>query len=132
MKAAVWLAVVIGAALLWSTCGSGGAPAVESGESVETGTPRSERVAREATIMQQQVAEQVAVQQAESEAAPSAESEQVIEVESSSADGGGADDPELAAAGLIDFGHREGLPFARNVVGDPDAPVVIVEYSDFQ
>jgi len=36
------------------------------------------------------------------------------------------------AAGVIDFGHREGLPFTRNVVGDPDAPVLIVEYSDFQ
>ena len=28
--------------------------------------------------------------------------------------------------------HRIGLPTSRNVVGDPDAPVVIVEYSDFQ
>ena len=35
-------------------------------------------------------------------------------------------------AGVIDFGHRQGLPFQRNVVGDPDAPVLIVEYSDFQ
>ena len=34
--------------------------------------------------------------------------------------------------GSIDFGHREGLPYLRNSVGDPEAPVVIVEYSDFQ
>lgn len=31
-----------------------------------------------------------------------------------------------------DGSHREGLPISRNVVGDPDAPVLIVEYSDFQ
>ena len=46
----------------------------------------------------------------------------------------GADQPAEAGAesGVIAFGHREGLPFARNVVGDPEAPVLIVEYSDFQ
>ena len=27
---------------------------------------------------------------------------------------------------------RAGAPMARNVVGDPEAPVLIVEYSDFQ
>lgn len=39
---------------------------------------------------------------------------------------------EADQLGVIDFGHREGLPFLRNSVGDPEAPVVIVEYSDFQ
>ena len=57
----------------------------------DTGTVRSDRAARDASIMQ-----------------------------------------HGAAAGVIDFGHRQGLPFTRNVVGDPDAPVLIVEYSDFQ
>ena len=28
--------------------------------------------------------------------------------------------------------HRRGLPISRNVIGDPQAPVLIVEYSDFQ
>ncbi len=28
--------------------------------------------------------------------------------------------------------HRAGLVAERNVVGDPDAPITIVEYSDFQ
>ena len=56
----------------------------------DTGTVRSDRAARDASIMQH------------------------------------------GAAGVIDFGHRQGLPFARNVVGEPDAPVLIVEYSDFQ
>ena len=32
---------------------------------------------------------------------------------------------------IIESGHRAGLPFTRNVVGDPDAPIVIIEYSDF-
>ncbi len=83
------LPLMIGA--LIAACGSGGAP-----DSSETGTVRSERDARDASIMQQE--RQIAA----------------------------------SAAGVIDFGHREGLPFTRNVVGDPDAPVLIVEYSDFQ
>ena len=58
----------------------------------DTGTVRSERAARDASITQQQA----------------------------------------TPAGVIDFGHRAGLPFTRNVVGDLDAPVLIVEYSDFQ
>jgi len=30
----------------------------------------------------------------------------------------------------INFGHREGLIVNRNVIGDPDAPVLIAEYGD--
>jgi len=90
--------VLVGFGLLFSACGSGGEPADED---VSTGTVRSERTDREASIMQQEQ---------------------------------GADQPAEAGAdsGVIAFGHREGLPFARNVVGDPEAPVLIVEYSDFQ
>jgi len=90
--------VLVGFGLLFSACGSGGEPADED---VSTGTVRSERADREASIMQQEQ---------------------------------GADQPAEVGAdsGVIAFGHREGLPFARNVVGDPEAPVLIVEYSDFQ
>ncbi|MXV80565.1 MAG: hypothetical protein F4X58_08410 [Chloroflexi bacterium] len=99
MKLALILATVIaGCGLLLSACGSGDG---DADEDVSTGTVRSERADREASIMQQEQ---------------------------------GADQPAEAGAdsGVIAFGHREGLPFARNVVGDPDAPVLIVEYSDFQ
>ena len=99
MKLTLFLvALLAGIGLLVSACGSGDG---DADEDVSTGTVRSERADREASIMQQ---EQGADQSVEA----------------------GAD------SGVIEFGHREGLPFARNVVGDPEAPVLIVEYSDFQ
>jgi len=36
------------------------------------------------------------------------------------------------AAAVISEGRRAGLTALRNVVGDPEAPVLVVEYSDFQ
>ena len=118
MGRCVWLVVLAVGLGLAVACGAGGAPVDRDGEPVSTETPRSERTEREATIMQQQegqTVEQVPVQVGEQER------------------GGEQDAEEQAvAAGEIDFGHRKGLPFNRNVVGDPDAPVVIVEYSDFQ
>ncbi|MDE2966905.1 MAG: hypothetical protein OXS30_05390 [Chloroflexota bacterium] len=100
MRRALWPVLLIaGLGLLLSACGSGGAPD-DGDDDASTGTVRSERAEREASIMQQQGQVEV----------------------SDAAEGDG----------VIDFGHREGLPYTRNVVGDPDAPVLIVEYSDFQ
>ena len=96
--------------VLLSACGSGG---VED-EPDSTGTVRSERVEREASIMQEGT-----------ERVP----EQVVEQAGQVPDGVG---DGVEATGVIDFGHREGLAFLRNSVGDPEAPVLIVEYSDFQ
>ena len=114
-RRSTWLwalaALAVGVGLLVSACGSGGESADQSDEPTATGTERSERAERQASIMQQQV--QVA---AGTERVP----DQV------------GDGEEADQLGVIDFGHREGLPFIRNVVGDPEAPVVIVEYSDFQ
>ena len=45
---------------------------------------------------------------------------------------GNWDAPEPAIVGVvIAEGHRAGLIANRNVVGDPDAPVLITDYSDF-
>ena len=42
------------------------------------------------------------------------------------------DAPEPAIVGvMITEGHRAGLIANRNIVGDPDAPVLITDYSDF-
>jgi len=110
-----WLVVLaVGLGVAVAACGSGGGPGGQDGQPVSTETPRSERAEREATIMEQQT-QQVAGQQSEQAEQPA---DDVVNV--------------AAAGGVIDYGHREGLPFTRNVVGDPDAPVVIVEYSDFQ
>ena len=119
-RRATWLwalaALAVGVGLLVSACGSGGESADQGDEPTATGTERSERADRQASIMQQQ------------DQQSAAESEQIDQVDASD------DTSELQAneLGEIDFGHREGLPFIRNVVGDPEAPVVIVEYSDFQ
>ncbi len=93
---ALLVGMVVGFGLLVSACGSGG-DAGEQSDGSATGTQRSDRAERQASIAQQQ-------------------------------------DSELAATkpGEIDFGHRRGLPFVRNVFGDPEAPVLITVYSDFQ
>ncbi|MDE2747185.1 MAG: hypothetical protein OXI41_14620 [Chloroflexota bacterium] len=99
MRLTLILATLLGGiGLLVSACGSGGE---EADGDVSTGTVRTERADREASIMQQEQ---------------------------------GAEQPGDTGVegGVIDFGHREGLPFTRNVVGDPEAPVLIIEYSDFQ
>ena len=113
------LACVLGLALLLSACGSGGGAQQQHGQSLSNETPRSERAPRQATIMQQQ-------EQAPAAADQPAQSEQL---DPSSEEPPGQ---ESIVGSQIDFGHRKGLAFNRNVVGDPDAPVLIVEYSDFQ
>ena len=125
MRFALWLlACGLALGVLLSACGSGGERDAEGEQSVSTGTVRSERAEREASIMQQQEAQQERAA-AETGRVPG----QVGDGEP-----GGTEqvDAGVDQGGVIDFGHREGLPFTRNVVGDPEAPVLIVEYSDFQ
>ena len=38
---------------------------------------------------------------------------------------------DLMVSQIIEFGRRAGLMANRNVIGDPDAPILITEYSDF-
>ena len=141
IRRSAWLvALALVCGVLVSACGSGGDVANQSDQSTTTGTERSERAERQASIMQQQVQQDQQVQQAQSTAETDSASEtkqtdqteqteQAEQVDVSSVD---APDQRATELGEIDFGHREGLPFIRNVVGDPEAPVVIVEYSDFQ
>ena len=138
IRRSAWLvALALVCGVLVSACGSGGDVANQSDQSTTTGTERSERAERQASIMQQQVQQDQRVQQdqqaqstAETDSASETEqTEQAEQVDVSSDD---APDQRATELGEIDFGHREGLPFIRNVVGDPEAPVVIVEYSDFQ
>ncbi len=141
IRRSAWLvALALVCGVLVSACGSGGDVANQSDQSTTTGTERSERAERQASIMQQQVQQvQQAQSTAETDSASETEqteqtdqtdqTEQAEQVDVSSDD---APDQRATELGEIDFGHREGLPFIRNVVGDPEAPVVIVEYSDFQ
>ena len=104
-----------------SACGSGGG--AESQPSA-TETPSTERAYRQASIMQQQADTVSEHRDAEQEQDGSVSEHRDAEA--------GGEDSEVMASGSIDFGHRIGLPFSRNVVGDPDAPVLFVEYSDYQ
>ena len=137
----VTMLAVIG--LLVSACGSGGESADPDDQSQATETPRSERVERQATVMQQnQSTEAVTVQGQNAQDVEDADNQNRPQfgVEDDVSQDEESDDTESSAptteasvsASVIDFGHREGLPFARNVVGDPEAPVLIIEYSDFQ
>lgn len=124
--------------LLAAACSGGDAPDA-------TGTPSGEREQRaaaaqvEATVEQSQQAvaqaaqqEQAGEQTAQIEQAEEAveaveaqfedESEQTITFDEQAV--------ERAVAALA--AHREGLEASRNVLGHPAAPVLIVEYGDFQ
>lgn len=92
-------------------CGSGGeAPEV-------TGTEMSERVARQATVLQEEEAEE-SVEPAEKQDEPAEESE----------DSGDQEVVELPAEIV---GEHKGVRSERNVLGEPDAPVEIRYYGDF-
>lgn len=127
--------------LLAAACSGGDAPDA-------TGTPSGEREQRAAAqvaetvepaqqvvaqaAQQEQSAQQAAQQTAQAEQAEEAveaveaqfedESEQTITFDEQAV--------ERAVATLA--AHREGLEASRNVLGHPAAPVLIVEYGDFQ
>ena len=120
------IAVTVGGvAAALSACGSGGEPGGQDESSAAGGTVRSEREYRQASIRQQEQ-EEPQIAETQSEGAVAADG-----AEAESGKVGEAGDG-MAVPTEIDFGHRAGLPFERNVVGDPDAPVLLVEYSDFQ
>ena len=138
IRRSVWLVVLtLVCGVLVSACGSGGEVADQRDQSATTGTERSERAERQASIMQQQVqrtqqVQQVQQSQTTAETDNASETEQAEQADRVDVSTDDAPDQRATELGEIDFGHREGLPFIRNVVGDPEAPVVIVEYSDFQ
>jgi len=68
----------------------------------------------QATIGEQQATEQAVDTQTDDDSLQQAEPEQVAMI-----------------GQMIESGHRAGLFANRNSVGDPDAPIVITEYSDF-
>ncbi len=116
------------------------------------GTEITERAERQATVVatqqqaqqqaQQVEAEAPAEQQAAPEAAAEAEAPQQAQQQAESEPPGDVEDDstdtitldetviEAIVARLAE--HREGVAVERSAIGDPDAPVVIVEYGDFQ
>ena len=86
-----------------ASCGSGESPEPEP-------TPTTARAEREG-VEQQDVEQQITAQ---------------------SADQGEGDADGVMVAGVLEHTRRAGTLAFRNSVGDPDAAIVIVEYSDFQ
>ena len=117
------------------------------------GTEITERAERQATVVaaqqqaQQQAQQVEAEAPAEQQAAPEAgaeaeapqqavqqqaESEAPGDVEDDSTDTITLDETVIEAIVARLAEHREGVAVERSAIGDPDAPVVIVEYGDFQ
>ncbi|MXV80563.1 MAG: hypothetical protein F4X58_08420 [Chloroflexi bacterium] len=90
------------------------AEAEQAGESADEAGQTDAPGQEQATRAEPQASEQT--EEAETEDEPSAETEA---------------EPEAMVGQIIESGHRAGLFANRNVVGDPDAPIVITEYSDF-
>lgn len=116
-------------------CGAGGG-ANEAAERSVAATTRSERTPREASILQQQPSQSEPQSEVELEHETGDTAEADIAEAANQSLTASSDDAEEEAAAVvpteIDFGHRQGLPFIRNTLGDPEAPVLIVEYSDYQ
>ena len=86
---------------------------------------RGERASRLVAVAPAVAEEAVVEQQAEAEAVDGAE-EAVSEAEA-------GEEPEQAyVAGAIQSGWRAGVRADRNMLGDPDAEIVITEWSDYQ
>ena len=135
----VLIGLVVAVTLIGAACGSDEPLA-------PGGTEITERADRQATVVaaQQQAQQQAQqAQQAAPEAAAEAEAPQQAEqqqaeseapgdVEDDSTDTITLDETVIEAIVARLAGHRAGLPVERSAIGDPDAPVVIVEYGDFQ
>ena len=125
--------------LLAAACSGGDAPSA-------TGTPSGEREQRAAAAEQVGAQAEPAVAQAQQEqvveveqeqAAPveqAAQAEEVVEAEfeDESEQTITFDEQAVERAVAALAAHRAGLEVERNVLGDPAAPVLIVEYGDFQ
>lgn len=125
------LVAVIGAGLLALACGSG--------EDVQpSGTEISPREARQATVMQaqqttaQDEAESVNEQVTAEEPQAETEEQQPAGQEQPQGQDQGQDQDQEAIEPPVDHvGEHKGVRSQRNVLGEPDAPVLIEYYGDF-
>ena len=93
---------------------------------------QAQQVEAEAPAEQQAAPEQAAEAEAPQQAQQQAESEPPGDVEDDSTDTITLDETVIEAIVARLAEHREGVAVERSAIGDPDAPVVIVEYGDFQ
>ena len=93
---------------------------------------QAQQVEAEAPAEQQAAPEQAAEAEAPQQAQQQAEAEAPGDVEDDSTDTITLDETVIEAIVARLAEHRAGVAVERSAIGDPDAPVVIVEYGDFQ
>ncbi len=108
------LIAVLSVGLIAVACGSGSEPE-------GTGTASSERAEREATVSEQQ-------DQGEAERVPEQVGEQAGQVPDQVGDG---EDQAVDALPVDAVGEHKGVRSEGNVLGEPDAPVLIEHFGDF-
>ena len=138
MPARVLGLVVASLIVALAACSSESEPQTASGDDQPAS---SYRAGDSASSGEDEAAQPAAVQDAGQDAAQTAEDAADSPDSSASSDeaddglpaGEPAEQPQEQAVAdmVITTGHRAGLIADRNVVGDPDAPIVITEYSDF-
>ena len=141
----VLMGLVVAVTLIGAACGSdeplapGGTEITERAERQATvvaaqqqAQQQAQQVEGEAPAEQQAAPEQAAEAEASQQAQQQAESEAPGDVEDDSTDTITLDETVIEAIVARLAEHREGVAVERSAIGDPDAPVVIVEYGDFQ
>lgn len=106
------LVALLAVGFLFAACGSGDAP-----QPTETAT--TERAEREATVSQQQDQQVVAEEAVEEQV------EEQVEVEQA------ASEAQVDELPVDAVGVHKGVRSQRNMLGEPDAPVLIEHFGDF-
>ena len=121
------LIALVGLALFAVACGSGD---VEP-QPASTETASSQRADRQATVLEQEQQQEAEVAVADDQAEPEQQVEQDLAEQQVEAPQETSDDQQVVVLPEGVVGEHKGVRSERNVLGDPDAPVLIEHFGDF-